>query len=263
MTSVNDLQNYLRQSVSLSREVVSVPPFTLFFHPSDNLIYFNYAIPDSPVGEDTNLGEPLAKLRTEFEAWQRQPRFEFIEGFAPALAAVLRANGFEEESRLHLMMCTPETYQPAPPVPGLTLTVLNPTSSADDLRDAKFVQAQGFSLEPDKVTPATDHELEEMRLGLARSGMVLARLDGQAAGAGGFTVPLSGLTEVVGIATVPAFRQRGIATAVTAMLVQHAFENGVEAAILTAGDERAGRVYERVGFQPYATALAYIFPAQR
>jgi hypothetical protein len=31
----------------------------------------------------------------------------------------------------------------------------------------------------------------------------------------------------------------------------------VTIACLSAGDERAGRVYERVGFHPYATMLAY------
>jgi predicted GNAT family acetyltransferase len=31
----------------------------------------------------------------------------------------------------------------------------------------------------------------------------------------------------------------------------------VHVAFLGAADERAGRVYERVGFRPFATALAY------
>ena len=38
------------------------------------------------------------------------------------------------------------------------------------------------------------------------------------------------------------------------------FEQGLHQVFLTAGDERAGRVYERVGFRPAGFALAYIEP---
>jgi predicted GNAT family acetyltransferase len=37
-----------------------------------------------------------------------------------------------------------------------------------------------------------------------------------------------------------------------------AFKQGAEVVCLTAADQRAGRLYERVGFRPYATMLAYI-----
>jgi hypothetical protein len=40
-------------------------------------------------------------------------------------------------------------------------------------------------------------------------------------------------------------------------MTQAAFGAGVQVAFLSAADERAGRVYERVGFRPYATALAF------
>ena len=40
-------------------------------------------------------------------------------------------------------------------------------------------------------------------------------------------------------------------------MTQSAFRDGVRVAFLSAADERAGRVYERVGFRRYATALAY------
>ena len=39
--------------------------------------------------------------------------------------------------------------------------------------------------------------------------------------------------------------------------VQVTFDAGAEIAFLVAEDARAGRVYERVGFRPCATALAY------
>ncbi len=67
-----------------------------------------------------------------------------------------------------------------------------------------------------------------------------------------------GVTEVAGLATLEPFRRRGIATGLTALAVQRAMEQGAKVVCLTAADERAGRVYEQVGFVGYATMLAYL-----
>jgi hypothetical protein len=39
--------------------------------------------------------------------------------------------------------------------------------------------------------------------------------------------------------------------------VRTAFSQGIEVALLTAADEHAGHLYERIGSRPYATLLAY------
>jgi ribosomal protein S18 acetylase RimI-like enzyme len=250
--TVDRLQSYMRSAVALHREVVRIAPFTLFFHPTDDAIYFNYAIPDEPAG--AYLREPLAALRAEFRARRRTPRFEFIEAFAPDLPAALESNRFAEESRLHLMVCTPETVRPAPPVPGLSLITLDGASALAAVRENLDTNNRGFN----PATEATDEEAAESfrgKLGEARA--FTAYLDGRAAGAGMYTTPLDGLTELVGIATLEEYRRRGIAGALTAHATHTAFEQGVETVFLTAADERAGRVYERVGFRPFATMLAY------
>jgi predicted GNAT family acetyltransferase len=63
-----------------------------------------------------------------------------------------------------------------------------------------------------------------------------------------------------GTTTLAEFRRRGIAAALTAHMVATAFAHGVEVVCLSAAGEHAGWVYERVGFQPFATMLAYIAP---
>jgi ribosomal protein S18 acetylase RimI-like enzyme len=253
MVSIARLQTYLRYSARRQYDAVAVPPFTLFFHPSAALPYFNYAIPDQAAGAD--LQRPLARLRAEFNARGRQPRLEFIEAFAPDLAAALSAEGFVEEARLNLMICTVDTYRPAPPVPGLTVSVLTGNAPIADVQESLSTQRRGF--DPGDTTSATPAQAAQFLQRLGDGRAVLARLDGQPVGAGTVTAPHDGLAEVAGIATLAPFRRRGVASLLTSEAVRTAFAQGVEVALLTAADKHAGRVYERIGFRPYATVLAY------
>lgn len=256
--SITRLQAYLRRNAREQYEAVSVPPFTLFFHPKDPLAFFNYAIPDEALidGASGDLGVSLAKLREVFVARDRRPRFEFIEEFAPALVPALRKTGFVEEERQQGMMCYPDTFQVAPDVVGLTITRLTRTSPMSELQDLATVQSQAFN--PANTRAANEGETQQFITDLHEGMAFLARLAGQPVGAGLWTTPFDGLTEVTGLATLEPFRRLGIATALTASAVQTAFEQGVEAVYLTAADERAGRVYERVGFCRVATTLAYV-----
>lgn len=259
MLSVTRLQAYLRHNARKQYEAVSGPPFTLFFHPHNPLTFFNYAIPDEAIADKAYTGDltnSLAKLRETFLARGRQPRFEFIEEFAPDLAPALRAAGFVEEERQQGMICLPDTFQPAPGVAGLTITRLTRASPVSEVQD--FVTVQGHGFNPDNTAPATESEARQFMVDLHQGMAFLARLNGQPVGAGLYTTPFDGLTEITGLATLKPFRRRGIATALTALAVQTAFEQGVEVVYLTAADERSGRVYERVGFRRYATMLAYI-----
>jgi ribosomal protein S18 acetylase RimI-like enzyme len=256
MLSPERLDTYMRRAAMLSREVVGVPPFVCLFNRDDALRFFNYARPLAPVGADpAALAGPLAALRSAFRARGRLPRFEFVEETAPELGAALVAAGFALEARNPLLVCTAETLRPAPAIPGLAITALTPDSSDADILAFMSVQQQGFGEHGGE--PPTLEEVERQRPELAREGAFLARLDGTPVSAGAFTPPLDGLTELAGIATLEAYRRRGLAAAVTAAAAAAAFARGVEIAFLTAGDERAGRVYERVGFRLYATAVAY------
>ena len=252
------IQRYLRESARLQYQTVIIPPFAVFFHASNPAIYFNYAIPEEvPAGD---LHASLAGLRAAFAARRRRPRFEFIAEFAPGLDTVLQANGFEEDARLQLMICTPDRLRPAPEVPDLRITELGAHSPAADLHDYALTVRQGFNPQSHEMPTGldVDRTREEMRNGRS----FLGRLGGEPAGVASYTPPLDGVTEVVGIATREPFRRRGVAAALTAHAVTQAFGEGATLACLTAGDARAGRVYERVGFQPFATMLFYVEPAE-
>ncbi len=244
----------MRAAAAGTHDVVEAPPFELFFTPNDALRFYNYGVPTEPVRDISP--EMLAALRAEFARRERLLRFEFIEQYAPDLSAALAAAGLIEEGRNPLMVCTPETFHPAPVVPSLEIRPLAPASSRADLAAFISVQERSFG-EEDQVGP-TDAQVEDLHRRSGQGGhYFLGLLDGEPAATGAYTAPLDGFTELVGIATLAEYRRRGIASALTADMTQAAFREGVRVVFLGAADERAGRVYQRVGFRQYATALAY------
>jgi predicted GNAT family acetyltransferase len=261
MITPDRLEGYMRRASASGRETAEIPPFVVFLDPGDPLRFFNYAHPLEPLSGDleslqAHLAQPLAALRALFVARQRVPRFEYVEEFAPDLAAVLKAAGFAQEGRYPLLVCSPQSYRVAPPVSGLAIQHLAADSPSGDLRDFIVVERQGFDHRV--AEEITEEDCEELRDTMRRGGLAfLARINGQPVGVASCTTPLDGLTELTGIATLPAFRRLGIATAITATATQAAFATGVEVAFLTAGDAQAGRVYQKVGFLPHSTALAF------
>lgn len=254
MASIARLQAHLRHSAQQQYDTVSVPFLTLFFHPTDTLTYFNYAIPDEPCS--SGLGASFSGLRDEFAARGRYPRIEFIQEFAPRLASTLRAAGFVEEARQQLMLCTAETYRPAPEVLGLTITELTSASGASEAQDYLTTQRRGFDVHSKEF--ATQGHAEQFLRMIGGGRAFVGWLKGQPVGVGMYTAPSDGVTEVAGLATLEPFRRRGIATSLTALAVQRAMEQGAAVVSLTAADQRVGRVYERVGFVGYATMLSHL-----
>jgi predicted GNAT family acetyltransferase len=72
--------------------------------------------------------------------------------------------------------------------------------------------------------------------------------------AGGMALPRGAVCELVGIATLPCARRRGIAALVVAALVDAVAALGVTTTFMGAADDDVARVYGRVGFRAFATA---------
>ena len=253
MASAARFQDYLRWRVRSGREVVALPPFTLYLHPESDADDSNCAIPDAPPAGD--LGDVLAALRAAFARRGRRPRVEFVEEHAPGLGVALRAAGFIEVARKDLLACTPESVRPVAPVPGLTVDIVDATSPAAAVRENYETNAVAF--DGPGAAPAGDDAIERFRQELVEGRGFTARLDGRAVGAGMLTPPLDDMTELVGVGTLEPFRRRGVASALTAAAVRAAFERGLGVVFLTTDDPGARRVYERVGFRPAATVRAY------
>jgi GNAT superfamily N-acetyltransferase len=64
------------------------------------------------------------------------------------------------------------------------------------------------------------------------------------------------VSEIAGVATLPAVRGRGLGALVTAAAVEAVRDlAGVRLAWLTPGHDGADRIYRRAGFAPAATAV--------
>ena len=63
-----------------------------------------------------------------------------------------------------------------------------------------------------------------------------------------------GAAEIVGVATLPSARRRGLGAAVSALLARQALDTGHDLVFLAAADEDVARVYARIGFRRIGTA---------
>jgi ribosomal protein S18 acetylase RimI-like enzyme len=158
------------------------------------------------------------------------------------------------------MVCTAETFRPAPEVAGLTIIELTGASPVSEAQEYLTTQCRGFDAH--STWAATEGDGEQFLRMIGGGRAFVGWLEGQPVGVGMFTSPFDGVTEIVGLATLGPYRRPGIATRLTAQAVERALGQGAEVVCLTAADERAGRVYERVGFVRYATMLAYTAIAQ-
>lgn len=100
---------------------------------------------------------------------------------------------------------------------------------------------------------SVEHTMLRIRAGL--TAVAAAVENGSAALSAGQHQPLAGVSEIVGVGTLPAARRRGLALAVTASLVADARSRGAETVFLSAGDGDVAQMYARLGFRKIGTAL--------
>jgi GNAT superfamily N-acetyltransferase len=106
------------------------------------------------------------------------------------------------------------------------------------------------------AVPAMDAEaLAGLRTDLAEGHIARALVVGPDGPVACGTAQRAGLTvEIAGVATLPAYRRRGLGAAVTAALTLETLGLGATVVLLSAGDTDVARVYERVGFVRIGTS---------
>ncbi|KOV56265.1 GCN5 family acetyltransferase [Streptomyces sp. MMG1121] len=222
--------------------------FVAGFDPSTTSPYVNYATP-FPGTEPTD--RDIADLIAAFRERGLTPRLEFAPDTAPAVEPVLRRAGFRTEAVHEYLVCTPATLT-APGSGAGPVEVESPVTDADYTAiDAALSEAFGGEFPPSPEGAARLRRTEE---GGGAVRFVRAA-DGGCAGAAICSAPAEDTAELAGVGTLPAYRGRGIAAAVTSTLAATLFGRGARSVWLEYSGEGSRRVYERVGFRPGGTRL--------
>ncbi len=223
------------------RPTDTVGPFLVLLDPTSDLIWRNYAV---PVARATPSAVEVADLVEHFTSRARMPRLEYVPSVAPAVEAVLLAAGFVVEGRPPLMACRAGDLRGSTSVGGFSIEVV---ASAGDLLDVAWVQSVAYDA-PSEAGP--DGAARLRRLIDGGGTVVLARdASGEAVGGGLVTAARAGVSEIAAIGVVPAYRRRGIASAVTTMLAARAHGAGAHIAWLEPAGEREAAMYEAIGFR--------------
>jgi ribosomal protein S18 acetylase RimI-like enzyme len=246
----------LAEVARATKDAVSVGPYDAYIDPLREIKYLSFAVPANGAGPD-ELAAALPDLVATFRARGRTGRTEHFEEVTPALGPVLEAAGWTLSERMPIMVCTRASLI-APPAPdGLEVERMTPDLA--DERFRAFVGVQRTAFEDSE--PFTPEQLERQRTRAATEYEFVGSLGGEAVGTAIALPVAQGVTEIVGVATLPEHRGRGIAGALTAAAVSAAFDARADLAWLTAADAGAERIYARAGFAVEGTQLSYDAPA--
>jgi ribosomal protein S18 acetylase RimI-like enzyme len=233
-------------------------PFTLFVRRGEGWPY--YARP--------TLGHPGPVTAQDVTAVRDRQRslgvpetFEWVLETSPTVAEAASTSGLEVQ-RCPLLVLSGAPRLPAEIPAGVRVKFVAPEDA--DLAAVEAVATIGFGARSGAGGTAERDSaagrFPEVRLAAQRRLLWSGEL--VQAVARGIDGPLAvgsyqhaeETAEIVGVATLPAARRRGLAALVTAVLAEHALEHGFGTVFLSAGDETIARLYERVGFRRVGTA---------
>lgn len=216
-----------------------------------------------PAGGEVSADE-VAAMRARQRELGVPEAFEWVDEVTPSLLAAARAAGLEV-LEAPLMVLDRAHWRPFEAPTGIEVRRLDPDDPA--LAAARAVADVGFGApgtmpgpegrtERDAAaTRQSEAALAPLRRRLREGATVtmVAEREGAPLAVGSHQ-PVEGVTEVVGVATLPAVRRQGLGGAVTGALVQDARDSGVAVIFLSAGSEDIARVYARLGFRRVGTA---------
>ncbi|WP_144119987.1 GNAT family N-acetyltransferase [Catellatospora sichuanensis] len=191
--------------------------------------------------------------------------FEWVDETTPGLLPVAEAAGLSV-LRAPLLVLDPARLAAATDL--ARIIDADAPDAAADLAAVAAVAHIGFGspgtgvgdagpAERDAALTVPDAERLARELADIRSGVhanALAELPDLGPVASGLYQRAGDVAEIVGVATLPSARRRGLGGAVTALLARHALGQGAGLVFLSAASEDVARVYERQGFTRIATA---------
>ena len=255
-----DLERYYDSAPRSGADVEEVGPFTLF---RSRMPWPYYARPRLGVGVPIGV-EDVRRLLARMDTLGLPVAMEWVDATTPSLAAAAVGAGLSV-TRYPLLVLASLHDVSAPA--GVEIRALD--ANGPFVRAAVAVGHIGFAAAGTSIGPQGGAERDALLRGetlaaqvdatrqLLRDGLaalvVAVDRDGGVVGSGQ-VLPRGDVAEVVGVATLPAARRRGIAAAVTARLVSAARDAGARTVFLSAGSEAVARVYRHVGFTDIGTA---------
>lgn len=254
------LERYLDAVPRSAARVEAFASLTMFAHSGPSWPY--YARPTLGWPGDIRPGD-LEAVRLRQRQLGEPEALEWVDETTPSLRPLAEEAGLSVEA-LPLMVLTRPITALAPADVGIRVL------SADDpdLALAYAVADVGFSASGTAAGPAgaaerdaaagrmTPEREEFVRDRMRRGRLVTAVAEDDHIGlvSVGSHQPVEDVTEVVGVATLPRTRRRGLGAAITAHLVADAAERGVDTVFLSAGSAEIARMYARVGFERVGTS---------
>lgn len=247
-------------------DAVEVGPFTLFVSRTPWAYYARPAL--GHPGEITEAD--VARLEQACRRYGVDLAIEWVGEVHPELAQAAARAGLEVST--HALMAAAPGEVPdeveVPAVPGVTVRVVEAADPA--LLEARALANVAFDFggcqqggpgarQRDEALARLGPEFVAHLRARARAGLTVtavAETPTEGALASGSYQPIGTVAEIVGVATLPAARRRGLAGAVTVALAGHAGHRGVRTLVLSAQDDDVGRVYARVGFRRIGTTHA-------
>jgi GNAT superfamily N-acetyltransferase len=247
---------------------VEAGPFTLFVSRRPWGYYARPAL----AHRGALAGADIDRLGDVCQDYGVELTIEWVGQVHPELAAVAAQRGLDVHT--YTLMAAAPGQGPAavPEVPGTRVRVLSgdEPDAVEILADARATANVAFDCPhgapgPDLPGPA-ERDANAARMGpellahihaRAQSGLTVtavAESDDDGVLATGCYQPVAATAEIVGVATLPSARRRGLATLLTAVLAAHARQRGVRTLVLSAQDEAVARIYGRVGFVPIGTS---------
>jgi len=235
-----------------------IGPFTLFVKLGGGWPY--YARPS--LGSSVFSADEVRRVRARQRELTIPEAFEWVAETSPALEQAAQAGGLAA-TRHPLMVLREPRGSSSTALAGVELRL---AAEEDDLALLNAVGRVAFGAPGTAVGSAgveaalallerdpTRIASQRARLREGKTIMAVALVDGQPVGIASHQ-PVERVAEVVGVAVLPAFRRRGIASLLTARLIDDAQERDVQMVFLSADDEAVARIYARLGFRTVGTA---------
>ncbi|WP_405061961.1 GNAT family N-acetyltransferase [Kribbella sp. NBC_01505] len=248
---ITTVDEYLHAVPLSGSEPEQVGPFTLF---RSTTIWPYYARPRAGVTVEQADVEAVRARCAELEL---PLSFEWVVEACPSLGPAAAAAGLKVIEHPLLVMERAD-FKPATADARVEILPAEPAV----LRQGRGLQNVAFSDGGTAIGAGGPAERDAAAAELTDefiAGLVDRHHRGVTVSAGAFTddgivasgqhQPVGPASEIVGVATLPSMRRRGLAAAVTSVLAEHAFDNGVELLLLSAESDAVAAVYERVGFR--------------